>query len=99
MTRSTRQVSGVSPREHEAPVAPDDEETQSDKTGPEEFHIGSPAQDQDQQEDELDEGPNMESERRFRSPVRNPATKRKSDEPVHDDEPGTKKIVLDDPSD
>ena len=66
---------------------------------PEEFIIGSPARDDggddlmDQDADELDDGPNSTSERRMKSPVRTPVTKRKRD--IHVEEPATKRSIID----
>ena len=47
--------------------------------------------------DDLDDGPIPVSERRFRTPVRAPPVKRKKS--VHDEEPGTKKIITGEMSD
>ena len=46
---------------------------------------------------ELDDGPNVSSERRFKSPTRAPATKRKNH--VHAEEPDTKKSTVGDLTD
>ena len=78
-------------------------EADEDMKDPEEFEIGTPGKagpdraDEGLGDDVLDDGPTSFSERRFRSPVRPPAVKRKTG--VHDEEPGTKRIILDDPSD
>ena len=40
----------------------------------------------------LDDGPNAFSERRFQSPVRHPATKRKKN--IHVEEPATKRSIV-----
>ena len=67
-------------------------------SGPERFDIGSPARSAECAEDrDFDDGPVIASERRIRSPIRTPARKRK--ETIQDDEPGTKMIIRDEPSD
>ena len=85
------------PREKEpntAQSAPHDDEMK----GPEKFQIGSPSKDNTGNiGDELDDGPTIVSEKRMRTPVRAPPTKRRST--VHNDEPGTKKIITGDLSD
>ena len=66
---------------------------------PEKFNIGSPATEfggndfMDQDADEVDDGPNISSERRLKSPIRAPATK--IDKNVHEEEPDTTIIILD----
>ena len=45
-----------------------------------------------QDADELDGGPNISSERRLKSPVRTPATKRKKN--IHVEEPSTKRSIV-----
>ncbi len=47
----------------------------------------------DQDADELDDGPNTTSEPRMKSPVRAPATKRKKN--IHNEEPATKRSMID----
>ena len=67
-------------------------------SGPERFQIGSPDKnDVAEIVGELDDGPTMISEKRMRTPVRAPPTKRRSS--VHNDDPGTKKIITGDLSD
>ena len=62
------------------------------------FEIGSPGKNIDMEgADDLDDGPASVSERRFRSPIRAPPTKRRN--VIHEDEPDLKKIILDEPSD
>ena len=66
---------------------------------PEEFNIGSQAKDEggvdimNQDAHELDDGPNISSERRMKSPVRAPATKRINE--IHNEEPATKRSMID----
>ena len=66
-----------------------------------EFDIGTPGRtindDMNIDGDELDEGPNIASEKRVKTPVRAPATKRKIG--VHDEEQPTKVIIRDDGDD
>ena len=67
---------------------------------PEEFNIGSPAKDEggddlmDQDVEELDDGPNISSERRMNAPVWAPASKRKKN--IHSQEPATKRSIIED---
>ena len=67
-------------------------------TGAEWFVIGTPGMMSVEQEglgsDSLANGPNTASERRMHTPVRPAAVKRRSN--IHDEEPDTKKIILDD---
>ena len=66
--------------------------------GPQEFDIGSPGRDVGmEEEDGLDDGPTHPSERRIRSPTRTAPSKRRSQ--IHDEEPDTKRIILDEVSD
>ena len=68
--------------------------------GGERFLIGTPGRPDDDmgvQQDELEEGPNVVSERRLQSPARAPATKRKVG--IHDEESSTKVIIRDDGDD
>ena len=66
--------------------------------GPEQLQIGSPSKNKmGNIVNELDDGPNMVREKRMRTPVRAPPTKRRST--VHTDEPATKKIITGDMSD
>ena len=51
----------------------------------------------DQDADELDDGPNISSGRRMKSPVRAPATKRNNQ--IHNEEPATKRSIIDELSD
>ena len=66
---------------------------------PEEFNIGSPAKDEgyddlmDQDADELDDGPDISSDRRMKLPVRAPATKRKKN--IRIEEPAMKRSIID----
>ena len=63
-----------------------------------EFDIGSSdKQDRMEGADDLDDGPISVSERRSRTPVRAPPAKRKKN--IHDEEPGTKKIITGEMSD
>ena len=64
---------------------------------PEKFEIGTPTKSEANDDDELAEGSSNMSERRIKTSVRGPATKRRS--AIHDDEPGTKKIIIDDGED
>jgi hypothetical protein len=65
----------------------------------EEFNIGSPGKYEraddlmDQDADELDDGPNISSERRMKSLVRAPATKGKKQ--IQNEEPATKRSIID----
>ena len=85
------------PREEDATAAVPVPEVAEDEqmVGPEEFQIGSPEKaGRDSGDQELDDGPTTHSERRVRTPVRAPPTKQK--ESVHNEEPDTKRIIIDD---
>ena len=51
----------------------------------------------DHDADQLDDGPSISSERRMKSPPRAPATKRKKK--IHNEEPATKRSIIDELSD
>jgi hypothetical protein len=96
-----RVESAQDPRE-DAPeqVPPEHRDLGEDHRGdPMEFNIGSPLKEEggddlmDQDADELDDGPNHLSERRLKSPVRAPPTKRKKN--IHNEEPATKRSIID----
>ena len=62
------------------------------------FDIGSPdKRDRMDGTEDLDDGPALVGDRRFRTPVRAPPVNRKND--VHNEEPGTKGIITGDKSD
>ena len=65
--------------------------------GAERFNIRSPSREKDGGGDDLEHAPTLVSERRVKTPVRPPASKRRS--VVHDEEPDTKRIILGDMSD
>ena len=85
---------GTDPRpEGDQEDAPVQEE---DMNGAERFNIGSPAREKDGGGDDLEDAHTLVSERRVKTPVRPPASKRRS--VVHDEEPDTKRIILGDMS-
>ena len=100
-----RVESAQDPREDAPePVPPVQRDLDEDRRGdPMEYNIGSPPKGDgdddlmDQDADELDDGPNHVSERRMTSPARAPPIKRKKN--IHNEEPATKRSIIEELSD